>query len=345
MADDLGASAAAGQLTLTACLVGLALGQLVAGPISDARGRRGPLLIGLGLFAVTSAGCAFAPSVEVLVVLRLAQGAAGAAGIVLSRAIVRDLYSGAEAARFFATLIAVNGLAPILAPVVGGQLLHVTDWRGIFVFLAILGALLWLAALVGIEETHREGRVAGWPRFGPLLRDPGFVGCALAAGFAMGAMFGYIAGSPFLLQDHFGVSEQTFSLLFALNAVGIVAAGRVSALLVGRVGPGPLLTAGVVQSLTGAVLLAVLHTTLAGTVIAFFVLVSAIGLVFPNATALAMERHPERAGSASALVGLGQFAIGAAAAPLVGSSVSALCVVIATLSALAVGARLLSAAA
>lgn len=344
MADDLHASAAAGQLTLTACLVGLAAGQLIAGPVSDARGRRGPLLVGLGLFAVTSGACALAPNVEVLIGLRLLQGAAGAAGIVIARAIVRDLYGGVEAARFFAALLLVNGLAPILAPLVGGQLLHVTDWRGIFVFLAVLGLVLLAVAWRGIEETHTDARVAGWPRFGALARDRSFVGCALAAGFAFGSMFSYIAGSPFVLQDHFGVSAQAFSGLFAMNALGIMAAGRVSALLVERVGPGALLTAGVLQSLTGAVLLLALHGTLGGTLVGFFVVVSAIGLIVPNATALALERHRERAGSASALLGLGQYAIGAAAAPLVGSSVSALCVVIATLSALAVGSRLLSAA-
>ncbi len=218
MADDLDASAAAGQLTLTACLVGLAAGQLIAGPISDARGRRGPLLVGLALFALASAACALAPSIEVLVVLRFLQGLAGAAGIVIARAIVRDLHSGVAAARFFAAIILITGLAPILAPIVGGQLLHVTDWRGIFVFLALIGVALFTAAWFGIVETHTDKRIAGWPRFGPLLRDRGFVGCALAAGFAYGAMFSYIAGSPFVLQDHFDLSEQAFSLAFALNA-------------------------------------------------------------------------------------------------------------------------------
>lgn len=345
MADDLDASAAAGQLTLTACLVGLAAGQLIAGPISDARGRRGPLLVGLALFTLASVACALAPSIEALVICRLVQGAAGAAGIVIARAIVRDLHSGVEAARFFAALILVTGLAPILAPIVGGQLLHVTDWRGVFVFLAVIGAALLAAAWLGVTETHTSNRVAGWPRFGALVRDRGFVGCALAAGCCYGAMFAYIAGSPFVLQDHFGVSPQAFSLLFAVNALGIVAAGRVSARLVERVGPGALLTAGVLQSAAGGVLLLALHGTLLGTSVGFFVTVSAIGLIVPNATALALERHAERAGSASALLGLCQYAIGAAAAPLVGGSVTTLVVVMAILGTCAVAARLLSAAA
>ena len=224
MARDLDASASAGQLTLTACLVGLAAGQLLAGPISDARGRRRPLLIGLAMYVITSGLCALAPSVLTLIAARFVQGLAGAAGIVIARAIVRDLYSGVEAARVFATLILVNGLAPILAPVLGAQLLHVTDWRGVFVVLSGIGWLLVVAAYRGIPETNVRrtsgGLAATGASFRALLRDFGFMGNVLAAGFAFGAMFAYIAGSPFVLEDVYDVSPQGFSLIFAVNALG-----------------------------------------------------------------------------------------------------------------------------
>ncbi len=327
MARDLDAPASVAQGTLTACVIGLAVGQVVAGPISDALGRRRPLLVGLFAYALASAGCALAPEIASLTVLRLVQGLAGAVGIVLSRAVVRDLYAGAAAARTFAALILVNGLAPVLAPVLGGQLLHVTDWRGVFAVLSGIGVLLTLATWWGVEETlPPERRRGGGLKatlmiFGELLRDRRFVGYVLAAGLAFGAMFAYISGSPFVLEEIYGASPQAFSAVFAVNALGIVALGAVSRRLVGRVGPAALLSAGVSVSALGGVglLVAVLAGAgLPGVLPALFAVVASIGLVYPNAAALAMERRPDAAGSASALIGLVQFALGALATPLVG---------------------------
>jgi DHA1 family bicyclomycin/chloramphenicol resistance-like MFS transporter len=220
------------QLTLTACLAGLALGQIVAGPLSDRFGRRRPLLAGVSAYAVASLLCALAPTVHTLVVLRFAQGVAGAAGIVIARAIVRDMHSGVAAARFFSLLMLVNGLAPILAPVIGGQVLTVTTWRGVFVVLAAIGALLVAAAAAGLRETlapadrHPGGVGETLRTFRRLLSDRVFVGHALACGLAFGAMFAYIAGSPFVIQDIYGASPQLFSVMFAVNALGLVAAGQ-----------------------------------------------------------------------------------------------------------------------
>jgi MFS transporter, DHA1 family, multidrug resistance protein len=324
---SLDAPAWAVQLTLTACLAGLALGQIVAGPLSDRFGRRRPLLAGVTAYAAASLLCALAPSVLVLVVLRLVQGIAGAAGIVIARAVVRDLHSGAAAARVFSALMLVTGAAPILAPVLGGQVLTVTSWRGVFVVLAGIAVLLVAAAAAVLPETlpperRRPGGVAGTLQtFARLLTDRGFVGYALACGLAFGAMFAYISGSPFVLQDIYGASAQLFSVMFACNALGLVASSQVNRALVGRVAPRTILrTAVTVQAVAGAALLAsvALGLGIVPIVALLFVVVASIGFVMPNATALALADHPHVAGSASGLLGVLQFSVGAATAPLVG---------------------------
>ena len=328
LGTDFGATASEIQLTLSACLLGLALGQIVAGPISDARGRRGPLLVGVGGYAVASLLCVFAPSVWALVLTRFVQGAAGAAGIVIARAVVRDMYSGIAAARFFSLLMLVNGLAPILAPIIGGQLLRFTSWRGVFVTLAFIGMLLYFAVLLGLHETldpstrQRGGIRATLATWQGLIGDRHFMGYALGCGLAFAAMFAYISGSPFVLQNIYGVSPQTFSLLFGMNALGIMIAGQVNGLLVGRVEPRRLLAIGLASSTFGGVLLLVVVVSdligLPGVLLGYFILVASLGFVLPNATTLALAGHPRTAGSASALLGVLQYVIGAAAAPLVG---------------------------
>jgi DHA1 family bicyclomycin/chloramphenicol resistance-like MFS transporter len=327
MARDLSAPAWAAQLTITTSMLGLAGGQLVAGPISDALGRRRPLLAGLAAYMVTSLLCAMAPNIWSLLAFRLIQGIAGAAGIVIARAIVRDLHTGVAAARFFALLMLVGGLAPILAPLAGGALLHVTDWRGIFVVLAGIGALLLLAAWAMLAETlpvqrrHGGGLVATLRVFDGLVRDRPFLGYSLSAGLTFAAMATYISGSPFVLQDIHGVSPQLFSVIFAFNAVGIMIASQASRSLVGRYGPLTMLTAGVCIGAVGGlgVLVSVVADLgLAGLLPSLFVMVSSVGMVLPNAAALALADHPRTAGSASALLGLTQFATGALAAPLAG---------------------------
>jgi DHA1 family bicyclomycin/chloramphenicol resistance-like MFS transporter len=324
---ELHASASATQLTLTACLAGLALGQLVAGPLSDRLGRRRPVLVGIAVYTVASLLCAVAPSIAVLVLLRFVQGAAGAAGIVIGRAVVRDLYEGDAAARLFSSLTLVNGVAPILAPVLGAQLLAITDWRGIFVVLAGLGAVLFAAAAFGLRESlpeprrNTEGLSGLRSALDILVRDRAFAAYALTSGFVMGAMFAYIAGSPFVLQDIHGLSPQAYSGVFAGNGLGIMGASYLSRRLIGRLRPAQVLEAGVAVAGVGATLLlvAVLAGAPVGFVIAgLFLVVAPVGLVTPNATALALADHPAIAGSASALLGVAQFLIGAAAAPLVG---------------------------
>jgi DHA1 family bicyclomycin/chloramphenicol resistance-like MFS transporter len=271
--------------------------------------------------------CAFAPTAWILVVLRLIQGLAGAAGIVVARAIVRDMYSGVPAARYFSRLILVMGLAPILAPVLGGQVLRFSSWHGIFVLLAIVTGLLFISALVWLPETlpahlRRDGSLRDTSRtFRKLAADIRFIGFALSAGLAFGAMFAYIAGSPFVLQDIYGLSVQEYAVVFAVNALGLVAAAQVSGRIVHRIGARPLLGAGVLGSAGGGVGLLVAIEADAGVaavLVAFFVVVASVGLVMPNAAALALEDHGANAGSASALLGFSQFFLGGVVAPIVG---------------------------
>lgn len=351
---DFHAQASSVQLTLSACLLGLAAGQIVIGPLSDAYGRRRPLLIGVAAYGLASLLCVFAPSVGALIALRFIQGVTGAAGIVISRAIVRDMYSGVAMARFFSLLMLVNGLAPILAPVIGAQLLRFTSWRGTFVTLSIIGALMFLSALLGIQETlppesrHEGGIRATLATFKQLLGDRSFIGCSLCGGLGFAAMFAYISGSPFVLQDIYGVSPQVFSAIFGMNAAGLILLGQLNARLTRRVPLRRLLIRGLlVVACAGLLLLAVVVSGsigLIGVLPALFMVVASQGMIGPNSTALALTGHPSTAGSASALLGVTQFAIGAAASPLVGIGGTATAVPMAVVIALCGAGALLTGA-
>ena len=327
LADDLGTSTSAAQLSITACLVGLALGQLVAGALSDRLGRRRPLIVGLSAYLVASVACALAPSVTVLVVLRFIQGLGGAAGIVISRAIARDLYSGRALMIFFSRLLLIAGLAPVIAPILGGQLSRIMSWRGIFGVLAAFGAVLLLAGWFGLRETlPPERRVVGGFRrtlhgYSTLVHDRFFVGCALSSGLAGASMFAYIAGSTFVLQRIYGMSPQGFSLIFGGISFGLVAAAQGGARLALIWPLTRVLALGLAINLTGATALLVTVVTglpLGALIGALVIMVCAVGLIFPTANALAMADYPDLAGTASSLQGLSQFLFGAIAAPLVG---------------------------
>ena len=327
LAVSLDSTASAAQLSLSACIVGLGLGQLVVGPFSDRLGRRGPLLVGLALFIVTSALCATTSSMTLLIVLRLLQGMAGAAGIVLCRAIVADRFTGKAAGAYFSTIAAINGLAPILAPVIGAQVLRVGTWRTVFWVLTGIGVVLLVLALAFIRESLPVDRrstagLSGTVRaFRGLLADRVYVGYAVAGSTVCAAMFGYISASPFLLQDGFGLSPQAFSFCFAVNAFGIVAMSQLSRMLLQRTTSVVLLKWGVWQCAVGAGLLAVAllgGMTLPFVLVALFVMVSSVGFALPHASVLAMDLHRKIAGSASALLGAAQYAFGAIAARLVG---------------------------
>lgn len=327
----LGSPAATIQLTLTACLAGMALGQLVIGPMSDKWGRRKPLLTGMIVYVLATAICALAPNAGLLIGFRLLQGLAGAAGIVIARAVVRDLYDGVEMARFFSTLMLISGVAPIIAPLIGGQVLRLADWRGVFVVLTAVGLALTVVVWRGLGETlpperRQTGGVGSALRtMRGLLGDRVFAGYTLAGGFAFAVLFSYISASPFVVQEIYGASPQAFSLLFGLNSVGLIAIGQVNGkLLVGRVSLDKALGAGLGIITAASVALLLMSTGVFGEVglvpvaAALFVLMSAMGLVLPNTNAQALMRTPHAAGSASALLGTSSFLVGAVASPLVG---------------------------
>ncbi|MFD5162479.1 multidrug effflux MFS transporter [Streptomyces hawaiiensis] len=328
---SLSAPAATVQLTLTACLAGMALGQLVVGPMSDRWGRRRPLLAGLAVFVVATVLCALAPTVELLVAFRLAQGLAGAAAIVIARAVVRDLYDGMAMARFFSTLMLISGVAPIVAPLIGGQVLRVTDWRGVFAVLTVIGVLIGVLVWARLPETlapadrHGGGVGEALRSMRTLLADRSFTGYTLTGGFAFAALFAYISASPFVIQEIYGASPQTFSLLFGLNSVGLVIVGQINGkILVGRVSLDRVLGIGLAIVVTAATALLLMSLGVFGEVglvpvaAALFVLMSAMGITLPNTQALALMRTRHAAGSASALLGTSSFLIGAIASPLVG---------------------------
>ncbi|MEH0543951.1 multidrug effflux MFS transporter [Streptomyces sp. B21-105] len=328
---SLHAPAATVQLTLTACLAGMALGQLVVGPMSDRWGRRRPLLAGLAVYVVATVLCALAPTVEALVAFRLVQGLAGAAGIVIARAVVRDLYDGVAMARFFSTLMLISGVAPVVAPLIGAQILRGTDWRGVFVLLAAVGLLLAALVWARLPETlpvaeRQEGGVGEALRsMRRLLSDAPFTGYLLTGGFAFAALFAYISASPFVVQEIYGASPQTFGLLFGVNSVGLVLIGQVNGkVLVGRVRLDRVLAVGLATVTLAAAALLLMTTGVFGEVgltpvaVALFVLMSAMGVTLPNAQTLALLRVRHSAGSASALLGTSSFLIGAIASPLVG---------------------------
>jgi MFS transporter, DHA1 family, multidrug resistance protein len=326
---QLHASASAVQLTLTACLIGIAAGQLILGPISDRYGRRPPLLAGLAAFVLSSLACAAAPNIYALTGFRLIQGLGGAAGIVIARSIVRDLHSGVALARFFATLMLATGVGPVLAPQVGSWILSFTSWRGVFVVLAGFGAILLFSAWWRVPETLAPAaRLTGspWSTLGTMvtvLKDRVFLGYVLACGLGMSGTFAYIAGSSFVLQNVYGLSPLAYGLVFAVNAFGLIIGAQVSGRLAGRFGPSRLLTAGLLTMIAGALALFIVvvgHVAgLAGVIPALWIVMFGFGFVGPNSAALAMQRYPQAAGSAAAVLGSFQFGMAAIIAPLAGA--------------------------
>jgi len=325
---DLHASAAAVQLTLTGTLVGLAFGQLLVGPLSDAMGRRLPLLGGIAVHVVASVLCVIAPNLAVLGTLRVLQGLGAAAAAVVAMAIVRDLFDGLAAARLFSRLMLVVGVAPILAPTVGGLVLNWTSWRGVFVVLTVVGMAILAASALVLPETlpvsrRRSGGLVGTVRdYGKLFKDRVYVGLILVAGLAMAALFAYVSGSSFVFQDEYGMSEQQFALIFAGGAVGLIGATQFNVRLLRRWTPQQILGGALLAGLGFGLVLLILAATkiggLAGILIPLWLVLAMVGLAMPNAPALALSRHGEAAGTAAALLGAVQFGVGALAAPLVG---------------------------
>jgi DHA1 family bicyclomycin/chloramphenicol resistance-like MFS transporter len=327
IAPDLRATPAAVQLTLTGTLAGVAVGQLVIGPLSDALGRRRPLVAGVAVHVVSSLLCVLAPTVTVLGVLRGFQGFGAAAASVIGMAVVRDLLSGRAAAVLFSRLMLVIGASPVLAPTVGGEVLRWSTWRGVFAVLAVLGAAVVVAARA-LPETlpphlRRDVSVTRSVRtYAALLRDRAFAGLALVGGLVMAAVFGYVSGSTFVFQDQYGLSQQEFAVVFGSGAVALIGATQLTARLLRRWAPRQILVAGLaIGTASGALLVAVTAIGLGGLpalLVLLWVVLAGQGLAFPTIPALAMARYEKTAGSAAALLGAAQMGVAALAAPVVG---------------------------
>ncbi|MFE4970732.1 multidrug effflux MFS transporter [Kitasatospora sp. NPDC056651] len=328
IADDLVAKPAAVQLTLTFSMFGVAAGQLLFGPLSDRFGRRPPLLVGLVLYTLSSLVCVFAPNLTVLIAARFVQGAAGSAGLVIGRAVSRDRFQGVALLRFLASIALISGLAPILAPIIGAQLMRFTSWRGTFGVLTALGLLLTLVSLGVLRETlpaaarDRGGVGEALRTMGRLLRDLPFLGLALTSSLAFGALFGYISGSSTVLQHVYQVSPQTYSLLFGLNSFSIVVMTQVNGrLLAPRFTPRALMLGSLAVAVAAGAALVLLTTVwdfgLAGFCPPLFVMMGSLGVLLPNTAAQALGMvEPKVAGTAAALLGTGNFLVGAVVAPL-----------------------------
>lgn len=329
IAEELGVSSSVAQLTLTGTLLGLALGQLVVGPLSDSLGRRRPLMAGIVLHMLASLACLFAPNIEVLGVARGLQGMGAAAGMVVAIAVVGDLFTDSVAATVMSRLMLVLGVAPVLAPSLGAAVLLKASWHWVFAALVLIAGALLLVAATALPETlpvaHRRPlKVRGIAAtYVELLRDARFVVLVLVAALGMSGLFAYISAAPFVLQGRYGLDQQAFALVFGAGAIALIGATQCNVLLLRRYTPQTIvLWALTVASLSGAVFVGIALADiggLAGFVVPVWVVLAAMGLVIPNAPAVALTRHPDAAGTAAALLGAAQFGLGAAIAPLVGT--------------------------
>ncbi|MGE2719005.1 multidrug effflux MFS transporter [Mycolicibacterium celeriflavum] len=329
IADELGVSSSVAQLTLTGTLLGLALGQLVVGPLSDSLGRRRPLMAGIVLHMLASLGCLFAPNIEVLGLARGLQGMGAAAAAVVAVAVVGDLFTGSAAATMMSRLMLVLGVAPVLAPSLGAAVLLKASWHWVFAALVLIAGLLLVVAATALPETlpvaHRRPlKVRGIAAtYLELLRDARFVALVLVAALGMSGLFAYISAAPFVLQGRYGLDQQAFALVFAAGAIALIGATQSNVLLLRHFTPQTIvLWALAVASVGGAVFVGITLADiggLAGFVVPVWVVLAAMGLVIPNAPAVALTRHPDAAGTAAALLGAAQFGLGAAIAPAVGA--------------------------
>lgn len=315
------------QISLTACLLGLGAGQLFIGPLSDVKGRRKPLLLFLCLYLLASLTCSLSPNIYFLIVARFVQGFSAAGGLVVSRAIVRDLFSGKELTKFFTLIVLVGNLGPIVAPIAGGAILSFTKWNGVFIVLACIGAILIFMVSLKLPETlPPEKRVPSnlpqlMSNFGSLFKEREFMGYAFTQGFTTAGIFAYVSGIPFVYQNIYHVSPQQFSLLFGVNGLGLIIGSQLVGRLADYISERTFLKIGLgISIVAGAILLIalLLKAPLIAVAIPIFFFVSSISIIGTTSFALAIESQGHIAGSASALLGLLPFVLGSLSAPLVG---------------------------
>lgn len=327
MSMDFGISASLTQLTLTMTMFGMALGQIFMGPLSDRFGRKIPLLCGMAVFTAASFGACLADSITIFLVFRFLQGFSGASGIVIARAIARDVAEGPELTRFFAVLMLVNGVAPIAAPVIGGQILRFADWRAVFAALVLIGMAQFVSTLLYRETLcpaeHIRSVRQSFSKFPLLMRDRYFRGHCLLQLFFFGSFFSYIGGSSFVFQNVYHVSAQTYSLIFGGIGFGLFLAGMVPARLAGRVRDEKLLETSLFIPLIGSVFLLagfLLNAPMIYTLLVLFVTIVPLSVMGTASFSLALSQQGRNAGSASALLGFSQMILGGAMMPIVGAA-------------------------
>lgn len=328
VAEDLHTSTAAAQFTLSGTLLGAAVGQLVIGPFSDRFGRRLPLIIGIGMHVVVSLLCFIAPNIGALIVLRLLQGFFNAAAAVVSLAVVRDRFTGSTAAAMLSRLMLIIGLAPLLAPSIGGAVSELFNWRAVFLALALIGVVLGAVVLKWMPETlpparrRTKGGAGTFSGFRVLLRDRRFLALAVIPGLGMAVIMSYVVGSPFVFQDGYGLSPGQYALVFAINGVGMVISAQLNAWLVGRYSPMGILRVAVLLLLGLAALLPVIVLTgfggAAGLTAGLWLVLAMHGFVASNSSILALSDYGHMAGSAAALIGALQVGLAGLVSPLVG---------------------------
>jgi len=328
IADDLGVSSSVAQLTLTGTLAGLGLGQLIVGPLSDSLGRRRPLMAGIVLHMLASLLCLFASDIGVLGVARMLQGVGAAAAMVVAIAVVGDLFADSAAATVMSRLMLVIGVAPVVAPSLGAAVLLKASWHWVFAVLVILAGALLLVAVLALPETlpvsHRRPLRARSiaATYVEVLRDVRFVVLVLVGALGMSGLFAYIAGAAFVLQGSYGLDQQAFALVFGAGAFALIGATQFNVVLLRRFSPQIIALWALAAASTAGIVFVGLSAThtggLLGFVIPVWAILGALGLVIPNAPAVALSRHPDAAGTAAALLGAAQFGLGAAIAPLVG---------------------------
>jgi DHA1 family bicyclomycin/chloramphenicol resistance-like MFS transporter len=328
VAADLGTSAARVQLTISGVLLGAALGQLLIGPLSDRFGRRRPALAGIGLHVVASLLCIVAPTIGLLIGLRVAQGVGNAAATITAMAVIRDRLSGGPAARVISRLMLVIGVAPLFAPTLGGLIAGVAGWRAVFAVLALFGLALWVAVWRWLPETLPPARrtTAGVGEavrgYRSLLSDRQFLALAVIPGLAMGALISYVLGSPFVLQEGFGLTAHQFALVFAVNGMALVIGSQVNAALLRRVTPIGILRVALPLVVTSGLVLLGFAVTgaggLVGIIAPLWVMLFLLGFIMGNASAVALSRRGDRAGTAAAVIGATQAGVAGLVSSMVG---------------------------
>ena len=315
-------SASMTQLTLTTAMIGLAVGQLLLGPLSDKFGRKIPLIISLVIYIISTILIVYAPNIESMIVLRVIQGLSSAGSVVISRAVATDLYRGREMTRFFGLLMTINGIAPIISPILGSLLLEYISWKGVFVFLALIGLVVLFFCFRLKESLSVENRLQGsifatFSTFGVIIKNRLFMSYVGIESFLLGAMFAYIAASPFILQSFYGLSAFIFSLCFGANGAALVIGSNVG----GKMSNGKALAIGVLGFVVVAlytIAVLIIQPYLLFVEIGFFAMLLLMGITFPAISTLAMESERQYAGSASALLGFAPFFLGGVVSPLVG---------------------------